>query len=79
MEGTFAQGCCSVAKSCWTLGDPSDYSPPGSSVHGISQAEHWRGLLFPSPGDLPGHGIKPGSPALQVGSWPLNHQGSQGG
>ena len=51
MEGTCAQGCCSVTKSCWTLGDPSDYSPPGSSVHGISQAEHWRGLLFPSPGE----------------------------
>ena len=27
-----------VAKSCLTLCDPMDYSPPGSSVHGISQA-----------------------------------------
>ena len=28
---------CSVAKSCLTLYDPVDYSPPGSSVHEISQ------------------------------------------
>ena len=28
----------SVAKSCLTLCDPMDYSPPGSSVHGILQA-----------------------------------------
>ena len=27
-----------VAKSCLTLGDPMDCSPPGSSVHGILQA-----------------------------------------
>ena len=29
---------CSVARSCLTLCDPMDYSLPGSSVHGISQA-----------------------------------------
>ena len=29
--------CCSVAKLCLTLCDPTD-CPPGSSVHGISQA-----------------------------------------
>ena len=27
-----------VAQSCLTLCDPMDYSPPGSSVHGILQA-----------------------------------------
>ena len=27
-----------VAQSCPTLSDPMDYSPPGSSVHGILQA-----------------------------------------
>ena len=26
---------CSVTKSCLTLCNPMDYSPPGSSVHGI--------------------------------------------
>ena len=29
---------CSVVQSCPTLCDPRGYSPPGSSVHGISQA-----------------------------------------
>ena len=29
---------CLVAQSCLTLCDPMDYSPPGSSVHGTSQA-----------------------------------------
>ena len=27
-------------------------NPPGSSVHGISQAGYWSGLPFPPPGDL---------------------------
>ena len=30
--------CCLVTKSCPTLCDSMDYSPPGSSVHGTSQA-----------------------------------------
>ena len=42
-----------------------DSSPPGSSVHGISQAKI---LPFPSPGDLPNPGIEPSFPALQVNS-----------
>ena len=29
---------CVYALSCPTLCDPMDYSPPGSSVHGILQA-----------------------------------------
>ena len=41
-----------------------DYSPPGSSVHGILQARISSGLLFPSPGDLPDPGIEPMSFAL---------------
>ena len=44
-----------------------DCSPPGSSVHGISQKEYRGGLLFPSPGDLPNPGIKPACPALAGG------------
>ena len=31
-----------------------------------SRQEYWRGLPFPSPGDLPDPGIKPRSPALQT-------------
>ena len=32
-----------------TLCDPTDGSPPGSSVPGILRQEHWSGLPFPSP------------------------------
>ena len=35
---------------------------------GFSRREYWRGLPFPSPGDLVNPGIKPGSPALQADS-----------
>ena len=31
---------------------------------GFSREEHWSGLPFPSPGDLPNPGIEPRSPAL---------------
>ena len=31
---------------------------------GFPKKEYWSGLPFPSPGDLPGPGIKPASPAL---------------
>ena len=62
-----------VAQSCLTLWDPMDYSPPGS-VHGILQ-KYWSGLPFPSPGDFPDPGIKPGSPALQADSLPAKPQG----
>ena len=44
---------CSVAQSCETLCDPTDCSPPGSSVHAIFRQEYWSGLPFPPPGDLP--------------------------
>ena len=49
--------CCLVTKSCSTLCDPTNYSPPGSSVHGISQARkvEWVAISFskecPSPKD----------------------------
>ena len=35
---------------------------------GFSRQEYWSGLPFPSSGDLPDPGIKPGSPTLQVDS-----------
>ena len=40
--------CCLVTKSCLTLWDPIDYSPPGSSVHGILQARtlEWIAISF---------------------------------
>ena len=44
-----------------------DCIPLGSSVHGIFQEEYWSGLPLPSPGDLPGPGIKLASPVLAGG------------
>ena len=38
--------------------------------------EHWSGLPFPSPGDLPDPGIEPGSPALQADTLPSEPRGS---
>ena len=37
-----------VAQLCPTLSDPMDYSLPGSSVHGISQAREleWGAIAF---------------------------------
>ena len=48
-------------QSCQTLCDPVDCSPPGSSVHGILQAEYCSGLPSPPPRDLPHPGMKPES------------------
>ena len=41
-------GRCSVIKLCLTLCDPTDWNPPGSSVHEISQARilEWVAISF---------------------------------
>ena len=59
-----------VAQSGLTLCDPMDCSLSGSSVHGIFQARVLEWIAFPSPGDLPNPGIKPGSPTLQADALP---------
>ena len=38
---------CSVTSSCLTLCDPKDYSPPGSSIHGILQARILEWVAMP--------------------------------
>ena len=43
---------------------------------GFSRQEHWSGLPFTSPGDLPDPGIEPKSLALQADSLPSELQGS---
>ena len=66
-----AQSCLSLFVTPWTPGDPTSFLYPG-----IFQA---RILSFPPAGGLPNPGIKPtstASPALQVDSLSLNHQGS---
>ena len=46
------------------------FETPRTAAHqappsmGFSRQEYWSGLPFPSPGDLPDPGIKPGSPTL---------------
>ena len=44
----FDDGKLLVAQSCLTLSDPMDYSPPGSSIHGILQARvlEWGAIAF---------------------------------
>ena len=41
-----------LSQSCATLCNPMDYSPPGSSVHGVFQARILEWGAMPSPGDL---------------------------
>ena len=60
-----------VVQSRPTLCNPTDCSPPGSSVHGFFRQEAWRGLSFPSAGDLSNPGIEPGSLLLQEDSLPF--------
>ena len=59
--------CCLVTKMCLSLCDPMDSSPPGSSVHGISQAGIWSGLPFHSPGNFPDPGMEPVSLVSCIG------------
>ena len=42
-----------VAQSCPTVRNPMDYSPPGSSVHGIFQARvlEWGAIAFSNDGN----------------------------
>ena len=46
--GTLKVPACVRAQSCPTPCDPTDYSPPGSSGHGISQARilEWVAISF---------------------------------
>ena len=50
-----------VAQSCLTLCNPMDYSPPGSSIHGILEAGilEWIAMPF-SRGIFPTQGLNPG-------------------
>ena len=60
-----------VSDSCnpWTIPCQAPLSM------GLCRQEFWSGLPFPSPGDLPDPGIKPGSPALQADSLMIELQG----
>ena len=49
-----------LSPTLWTVGRQAPLSV------GFSRQEYWSGLPCPPPGDLPGPGIEPGSPALQA-------------
>ena len=66
-----------LAKFCLTLCGPVDYVAGQAPLSmGFPRQEYWSGSPLPPPGHLPDPGIKPASPALQVDSLPLSHQGS---
>ena len=62
---------CVLTQLCPTLCDPTDGSPSGSSVQGVSQARILEWLPCPPPGDRPDPGIEPASPAppIWAGRW----------
>ena len=53
---------CSVLKSCLTLCDPMDYSPPGSSVHGVFQARVLKRIAISFSRGSRHPGVEPMSP-----------------
>ena len=60
-----------VAQSRPTLCDPMDCTACQALLSmGFSRQGYWSELPFPSPGDFPNPGIKPGSPALQADALP---------
>jgi len=62
------------ARSRVRLCDPTDCSPPGSSVHGVFQTRVLERIAISSSGDLPDPGIKSLSPVSLL--YLLSHQGS---
>ena len=64
-----------VTKLCLTLVTPWTAACQAPLSMGFSREEHWSGLPFPSPGDLPHPGIEPRSPALQADFLPTELQG----
>ena len=59
-----------ATKPCLTLATPWTVAHQAPLSMGFSRQEYWRGLPFPSPGNLPYPGVEPGSPALQADSLP---------
>ena len=79
METTKARVCAQSLSCVWLFCDPMDCSPPGSSVHGISQAGILEWVAISSSRGSSQPGMKPMSLSSlhrQVDSLPLSHQGS---
>ena len=67
-SSTLLAGGGVVAQSHLTLATPWTVARQAPLSMGFSRQEHWSGLPFPSPGNLPNPGIEPKSPALQADS-----------
>ena len=66
---------CLAAQSCLTLCDPTDCSPPGSSVHGDSPGKNTRvGCHALLQGLFPTQGLNPGLPHCRQFLYHLRHQ-----
>ena len=76
--GTFIciKAACSVTSVSQLFATPWTVVHQAPLSVGFPRQEHWSGLLFSSPGNLPDPRIEPMSPALQADSLPLNHLGS---
>ena len=57
-QGSFCYSEHVCMLSCFSLYDPMDCGPPGSSVHGILQARILQWVAMPSSRDIPDPGIK---------------------
>ena len=66
-------GICNTAAIVQSLSFVRLFATPWTVAHqaplstGLPRQEHWSGLPFPPPGDLPDLGIEPASPALAGG------------
>ena len=67
----YVLSCIQLFATLWTA---ACHAP---QFMGFSMQEYWSGLPFPSPGDLPDPGIKPGSTAVQADSL-QSYKGSKG-
>ena len=68
--------CCQSLSHVLVFCDPMDYSPPGSSLHGISQARTGVGCHFPLLGIFQTQGSHPVLLHWEADSLPLKHLGS---
>ena len=74
LPSKYLNTCCAFESESHSV--VSNSFRPHGLFHGLfkslefSRPEYWSGEPFPSPGNLPNPGFKPGSPALQVDSLP---------
>ena len=79
--GKYLKLVCQSLSYVWLFGNPVNWVHRKPGTHqaplsiGFPRQKYWRGLPFPSSGDIPNPGIEPVSTVLQADSLPLSHQG----